>query len=124
LSIRIDVSEGTLLMISKVGIEEYCDVSQIGQGLARARHFSPGVTTDNDLRLSINMGLSSSLMLMKVSLFVLYWGFNCSAVPLTVVMFWVRAGVRFPIIELKTGFSDTSCTDNNPLSSWSRTRWA
>jgi hypothetical protein len=80
LSIRIDVSEGTLLMISKVGIEEYCDVSQIGQGLARARHFSPGVTTDNDLRLSINMCLSSSLMLMKVSLFVLYWGFNCSAV--------------------------------------------
>ncbi len=76
-------------MISKVGIEEYCDVSQIGQGLARARHFSPGVTTDNDLRLSINMCLSSSLMLMKVSLFVLYWGFNCSAVPLTVVMFWV-----------------------------------
>jgi hypothetical protein len=45
-------------MISKVGIEEYCDVSQIGKGLARARHFSPDVTTDNNLRLSINLGLS------------------------------------------------------------------
>ena len=102
-------------MISKVGIEEYCDVSQIGQGLVRSRHFSPGVTTDNDLRLSINLGLSSSLMLMNVSLFVLYWGFSCSAVPLAVVMFWVRARVRFPTIELKTGFSEASCADSNPL---------
>ena len=53
----------------------------------RPIHFSPGVTTDTDFRLSINLGLSSSLILMNVSLFVLYWGFSCSAVPLTVVMF-------------------------------------
>jgi hypothetical protein len=37
-------------MISKVGIEEYCDVSQIGQGLPGARHFLPGVTTENEFR--------------------------------------------------------------------------
>ena len=85
--IKIDVSEGTLLMISKLGIEEYFDVSQIGHGPFRPVHFSPGVTTDTDFRLSINLGLSSSLILMNVSLFVLYWGFSCSAVPLTVVMF-------------------------------------
>lgn len=57
-------------MISIVGVSEYSDVSKIGQ--RPERHFSPGVTTENDFRTSINLGLSSSIILMKVSLFVLY----------------------------------------------------
>jgi hypothetical protein len=81
------VVEGTLLMISKLGIEEYFDVSQIGHGTFRPLHFSPFFTTDNDLSWSINLGLSSSLILMKVSLLILYWGLSRSAVPLAVVMF-------------------------------------
>jgi hypothetical protein len=75
-------------MISKVGIKEYCDATQVVHGRLSAVHFSLGITTDNDFRKSINLGLSSSLILMNVSLFVLYWGFSCSAaVPLTVVIF-------------------------------------
>ena len=47
--IKIDVSEGTLPMVSKVGIEEAYDYIQIGHGPVFPGHFSPGVTTDNDL---------------------------------------------------------------------------
>jgi hypothetical protein len=59
--IKIEVLRGTLLMISKLGLAEYCNLSQIGHGLRP--HFSPCVTTDADLSWSINLGLSSSLIL-------------------------------------------------------------
>jgi hypothetical protein len=48
-TIKIDVVEGTLLMISKLGIAAYCDESQIGYGTFRAIHFSPFFTTENEL---------------------------------------------------------------------------
>ena len=47
--IKIDVSEGTLPIVSKVGIKEAYDDIQIGHGPVFPVHFSPGVTTDNDL---------------------------------------------------------------------------
>jgi hypothetical protein len=40
-------------MISKLGIAEYCDLSQIGHGLRP--HFSPSVTTNADSSWSINL---------------------------------------------------------------------
>jgi hypothetical protein len=39
-----------------LGIEEYFDASQIGHGTFRALHFSPGVTTNNDLSWSASLG--------------------------------------------------------------------
>ena len=72
-------------MISKLGKAEYCGLSQIAHGFRP--HFSGCVTTDADLSWSISLGLSSSLILMNVSLFILYLGLSCSTVPLIVVMF-------------------------------------
>ena len=66
--IRIEMSEGTLPMISKLGIKENSDSIFIGHGGPGA-HFSPGVTIDIDLIRSISLGLSSSSILMEVSLF-------------------------------------------------------
>ena len=85
-NIKIEVVKGTLLMISKLGVAEYCDLSQIEQKTFRP-HFSFCVTTDADLSWSISLGLSSSLILINVSLFPLYWGLSSSTVPLIVVMF-------------------------------------
>jgi hypothetical protein len=79
-------------------------------------HFLFGVTAKyDDLYQSINLGLSSSLILMNVSLSLLNWVRSCSTVPLAVVMFWVRSRVRLPTIVIKTGFFDASCNDNSPL---------
>ena len=62
------MSEGTLPMISKVGIREKTDLRLIGH-IRPGAHYSPGVTTEIDLTRSISLGLSSSSILMKMSLF-------------------------------------------------------
>ena len=41
--------EGTLSIISRLGVKEYCELIQIGQGPSKPLHFSPGFTTDKDL---------------------------------------------------------------------------
>ena len=62
----------TLSIISRLDAKEYCELIQIGHGPFKPLHFSPGVTTAKDLAWSISLGLSSSLMLMNVSLFMSY----------------------------------------------------
>ena len=64
--------DGTLSIISKLGVKEYCELIQVEHWPFKPLHFSPGVTMDKDLAWSISLGLSSSLMLMKVSLFMSY----------------------------------------------------
>ena len=66
--------DGTLFMISMLGNNENCEFTQIGHGPDRPLHFSPGITSEEDLSLSTCLVLSSSLILMRVSLFISYWG--------------------------------------------------
>lgn len=75
----MDVVEGTLSMIPKIGIEEKYDLTMMGHRSPGA-HFSPGVTTDRELILITNLGLSSSSIFMKVSLLILYWGLSRSEI--------------------------------------------
>jgi hypothetical protein len=58
--------DGTLSMVSILGVKENYELIQIGHGPDKPLHFSSGVTTAKDLAWSISLGLSSSLMLMKV----------------------------------------------------------
>ena len=80
--------DGTLSIISRLGVKEYCELIQIGHGPFKPLHFLSGVTTAKDLAWSSSLGLSSSLMLMKVSLFMSYWlVFSLLSVPFIKVMF-------------------------------------
>jgi len=87
----IDILDGTLSMISRLGVKENCELIQIGHEPDKPLHFSSGVTTAKDLAWSISLGLSSSLMLMNVSLFMSYWlVFSLLSVPFIKVMSCIR----------------------------------